>query len=83
MKTFIICELQLNLSKTSLSCFALGAKTIPYLKLVRNRLETQNVVGKYKQLYFSTKTDLKNFWKKSFFLAKIVPLLKVIVRELC
>ena len=74
-----------------------GSKITPShcLKLVRNMLEIWNLVHKYTDIYtsenipFSIKPPLplillmSAFYRKPAFLAKIVPLLKAIVWELC
>ena len=66
---------------------------LPYLKLLRIILETWHLVGTHtylvsKNMPFSTRTTLllpmsAFFAKSQYFFAKIVPLLKAIVWELC
>ena len=68
--------------------------TSPCLKLVRITLETSNLASKYTHIRNFRKftfqyqdslnfADVSIFCKKSAFLAKIVPLLKAIVWDLC
>ena len=66
-----------------------GLKLSPCLKLVRIMLETWNLVREYKHIYsfrkytFWYQGPLNFFAKNLHFLAKILPLLKAIVWELC